>query len=233
MKEKPPRIELPSTSYRAVFRRRLKSIPIDEGDLFPWRASRDPYVVLLSEVLLQRTRGPNVAKRFSGILARLPDPESLATTSVTGIARTIQALGLRKRAPLLQRLGRTLIRDFGGAIPRTDEELTGLPGVGRYGANAVRCFAYDDRVAIVDAGIGRVIRRCLDLPSEKRVNQDHRLWTIAQALLPRNGHRRHNLALLAVADTFCRSRPRCDLCPLLPICAYGRRHAGGAEAMTR
>jgi A/G-specific adenine glycosylase len=206
-------VGLPSTAFRRAFRHRLRKVHVDEGLAFPWRASCEPYVILLAEVLLQRTRGPNVAKRFREIAHRAPNARSLAEMKIGEIQRLIAPLGLVKRAILLQRLGTALVEDFEGSVPDRPAELRSLPGVGPYAAGAVLCFAFARRTAIVDSGIARIIRRCLGLSASRRVNEDPELWSIAGALLPRRDYRRHNLALLAVADRFCRVRPRCGPLP--------------------
>ena len=220
---RPNEVAPPDSRFRIGFQEHLRSVDVDDGDLFPWRASRDPYVVLLAEVLLQRTRGQNVANHFQRILRELPHATRLARAEVDEIERVIAPLGLMKRAGLLKRLGAALLEEHAGFVPRSSQDLQRLPGVGPYGAGAVRCFAYGERTAIVDAGIARIIRRCLDLPTTRRVNEDPELWAIAESLLPRRGFRRHNLALLAVADRYCRVRPHCDPCPLRPVCRYGRK----------
>lgn len=219
---RPNHVVLPDADFRAAFHRQLRTVSVDEGKLFPWRASRDAYLVLLAEVLLQRTRGPNVARHFAAIIGQVPNATCLAHTPVDRIERAISALGLKKRARLLKRLGIELTERYDGSVPRRSDDLLKLPGVGPYSANAVRCFAYGERAAIVDAGIARVIRRCLNLPATRRVNEDRELWALAESLLPRRGVRRHNLALLAIADSYCRVEPRCDLCPLVQLCRYGR-----------
>lgn len=223
----------PTTPFRRAFRRRLHKVDVDEGLAFPWRASREPYEILLAEVLLQRTRGPNVARHFREILHRAPNAGSLAAMKVGEIQSLIAPLGLLKRAVLLQRLGRALMERFHGSVPDRSDELRLLPGVGPYAAGAVLCFAFARRVAIVDSGIARIIRRCLGLSARRRVNEDPELWSIAEALLPRRDHRRHNLALLAVADQHCRVRPRCECCPLRSLCNHGRDRAPAAVGTRR
>lgn len=221
---RPNEVAPPDSRFRIAFQKHLRSVDVDAGDLFPWRASRDPYVILLAEVLLQRTRGPNVAKHFRSIVEELPNAARLARSEVEEIERVIAPLGLRKRAGLLKRLGAELVDRYDGSVPRRSEDLLRLPGIGPYAASGVRCFAYGERAAIVDVGIARIIRRCLNLPETRRINEDPELWTVAEALLPSRGFRRHNLALLTVADRHCRVRPRCEPCPLLPVCRHGREH---------
>lgn len=205
---------------RREFRRTLRRVAVDDGRIFPWRASRDPYVVLLAEVLLQRTRGPNVAERFPAILLELPTPAALAAMSTKDLTHLIAPLGLHKRAPILARLGHEIVERHDGRVPEDHDELLKLSGVGPYAAAAVRCFAFDRRMPIVDVGIARILRRVFVLNDERRVNDDPVLWSIAADLLPVNDFRHHNLALLAVADAFCRVRPHCRECPLRDICQF-------------
>jgi A/G-specific adenine glycosylase len=213
---------LPTRSQRATFRRAMTRVEVEGGDRFPWRSSRDPYVLLLAEVLLQRTRGPNVAAHFERIVSEFPTAPALAMASISRIAREIAPLGLRKRATILKRLGEELVTQYGGVVPPGYEELLALPGVGPYAANALQCFSYGRRTAIVDAGIARILRRYFDRPHERRVNADRDLWALARLLLPAKGADRHNLALLTVAQNNCLTKPRCENCVLHSSCSFAR-----------
>lgn len=214
---------MPTSSQRSTFRRAMARVEVDVGERFPWRSSREPYVLLLAEVLLQRTRGPNVAAHFDRIVAEFPTVSELAGASVRRITRAIAPLGLRKRASILKRIGEELVARHGGVVPTKYEDLLALPGVGPYAASALQCFSYDKRTAIVDAGIARVLRRYFDRPDERRVNADRDLWALAQSLLPAKRVGRYNLALLTVAQNNCSTRPRCEDCVLYRSCSFARQ----------
>jgi A/G-specific adenine glycosylase len=212
----------PPPTSRAAFRRAMSRVDIDLGDRFPWRSSRDPYVLLLAEVLLQRTRGPNVAAHFKRIVSEFGSAADLAGASVDRIAAAIAPLGLKKRAAILKRMGEQLVHRHAGSVPTEYEELLALSGVGPYAANAVKCFGFGERAPIVDAGVARVLRRCFALPEDQRVNADSLLWGYARTLLPRKEVARYNFALLTVAQTNCLTKPRCTNCALNSACSFAR-----------
>lgn len=203
----------------------LDCVQFDSGLRYPWRMQSDPFAILLAEVLLQRTTGSHVARAYSAILRVAPTPTSFAAMDPTDLARMVSCLGLRKRVPVLSALAKSIIDRHGGIVPSQLDALMGLPGVGRYTAAAVRCFAFGLSEPLVDIGIGRVLRRALGLDdSGRRINEDQALWRMATRLLGRRNARSHNLALLAVANDFCKAKPKCSGCPLNGVCA-ARKHA--------
>jgi A/G-specific adenine glycosylase len=213
---------LPGRTQIRRVRERLGAVSADCGDRFPWRKETDPFAILLAEVLLQRTTGPHLAPRFGAILSAVPSPQALATMDPEQLGHIVSGLGLRKRVPVLIRLGKELTTIHRGRVPRSRQHLMRLPGVGRYTAAAVRCFAYAYREPIVDIGVARVLRRAFSIPQAGRINDDDQLWRVARRLMGRRSPRRHNLELLTVAQTFCRSNPACGGCPLSGCCAFAR-----------
>jgi A/G-specific adenine glycosylase len=185
---------------------------------FPWRESRDPYALLVGEVLLQRTRGENVVPVFETFVERWPSPSALARARTSSIASVIRPLGLAKRAPILKDLGKALV-DRGG-VPDMPEELLSLPGVGPYAAHAVPTFAQGQNLPVVDWVIARVLRRYFGLPDNRRPSADPDLWGLASRLA-RNGRARELwLGTLDFAAAVCKPRPLCPVCPLRDTCAY-------------
>jgi A/G-specific adenine glycosylase len=194
-----------------------------QGRSFPWRNSSDPYVVLIGEVLLQRTRGDLVEPVFREFIKRWPDARHLSRARERTIAQVIRPLGLAKRGPIIKRLGVELSqRD---APPTTPEELLELPGVGPYAAHAVPVFALGKQYPVVDWVIARVLRRYFGLTNELRPNQDQELWAIARRLIKTLPARDVWLGLLDFASEICRPRPRCQSCPLNRSCSYGRQQS--------
>lgn len=187
---------------------------------FPWRESRDPYTVLIGEVLLQRTRGDLVEPVFREFVRRWPTPQILGAAREESIARVIRPLGLAKRAPIIRRLAKELARR--GDVPTTPEELVDLPGVGPYAAHAVPVFALNEQLPVVDWVIARVIRRYFGLDNGARPNQDRDLWKRARTLLRNVEARMLWLGLLDFASEICKPRPRCEVCPLNRSCHTGR-----------
>lgn len=187
---------------------------------FPWRASRDPYTLLMGEILLQRTRGDLVEPVFRDFVRRWPSPEKLGLARQETIERVIRPLGLAKRAPIIKQLGKELVRQ--GKVPTTPEELLGLPGVGPYAAHAVPVFALDEQLPVVDWVIARVLRRYFGLPGRGRPNQDRDLWERARKLIRNAPARTVWLGLLDFAAEICKPRPKCEECPLNRSCRTGR-----------
>ena len=137
---------------------------------FPWRETRDPWRVLVAEVLLQRSRGKTAARVYQDLFDRWSTPASLAAAPEEDIRRVIQPLGLLRRAVSLKALAVRVV-DL-GEVPRTVDGLLALPGVGTYAANATAAVAYEIRAPVVDGVTARVYRRFFDLGSEKPPSVD-------------------------------------------------------------
>jgi A/G-specific adenine glycosylase len=193
-----------------------------EGRRFPWRDTNDPYVILVSELFLQKTTAAQVAKVLAVFLKRWPSIADLAMADVGDIEETIGGLGLRKRARFLKEIAARLLSDYGGKVPR-GEALTSLKGVGTYTANAVRCFAFGERVPVVDANVARVLRRYFGISGGKPAYADRELWELAGAILPARRYREFNYGLLDISAKHCRPKPLCTSCPLEPYCSYATR----------
>ncbi|GAI04625.1 unnamed protein product, partial [marine sediment metagenome] len=192
---------------------------------FPWReASRTPYEVLVAELMLQRTIAIKVGGVYETFLEKYPTPAALATASVAEMMGDIETLGLHAvRAKRFKELGRKILDEHGGEIPREKDALEALPGVGRYIANAVRCFAFGEDAALVDTNFSRVLGRVFygdekSLPPEKLDS-----WAFAQGLIPGGRCREFNYALLDFASLVCKAKgARHEACPVNDICAFVR-----------
>lgn len=193
---------------------------------FPWRNSRDPYEILVSEVLLVKTTRGQVQRMWHSFVDKFPDVDSLASADEEGLKAVIKPLGLEhKRARGLKEMARQLVSKRGGSVPDDKEELLGLKGVGRYVANAVLCFAFDQDAALVDTNILRIIHRCFSAGSDSaRPRNDMDLWGLVGRLMPVGKGREFNLAILDFANLVCTSKlPKCSSCPMGDICDYNMR----------
>lgn len=199
------------------FRRKIVRWHRTHAREFPWRSTRDPYRVLIGEILLQRTRGENAAPVFDDFTRRWPTLEAYWTATRDEIVDVIRPLGLEKRADYLVLLARRLqaIR----RVPLTPEELLELPGVGPYAAHAVPIFSTGRSLPLVDWVIARVLRRYFGAISDGRPNADRELWELASALASHGGARQLWLGVLDLAAEVCTSRPKCSTCPLQESCA--------------
>ena len=191
----------------------------------PWRRTRDPYAILVAEVMLQQTQVDRVIPKWYAWLERFPTLAELAASSRADAIRAWQGLGYNLRAVRLHEIARQAVAEFGGVLPRTVEDLLRLKGVGRYTAGAVACFAFEQPAAMVDTNVRRVLSRVFDLDPSK-------VEAFAQSVVPGHAAYAWNQALMDLGATLCRSRrPRCLLCPLLDECG-GPRSAGARRAKT-
>ncbi len=196
----------------------------------PWRLTRDPYAVLVSEVMLQQTQVERVRPRYEAWLRRWPTAASLAEAPAAAVIREWSGLGYNRRAVNLQRAGREALARFGG-VPVDEERLRSLPGVGPYTAAAVACFAGGRRTAALDTNVARVVARALLGKASARAPYGREAREAAEAWLPKRGARAHQLAVMDLGATVCKaSSPACEVCPLARGCAW--LAAGRPEART-
>jgi len=192
-----------------------------KGREFPWRRCREPYEILIAEIMLQRTKADQVVPVYLEFLKRFPDVQSLSRASTAEIAKYFSRLGLIHRAKLVKKLGRDLSKRFCGRIPNTVSDLRSLPSVGEYVADAVLCFAFDLDVSIVDSNVCRVIGRVFDLDSRGEARRDPRFKEIMDELLPAGKASKFNWAVIDLASIVCLPRkPLCPACPLNSKCRY-------------
>ena len=167
-----------------------------ERDL-PWRRTRDPYQILVSEIMLQQTQVVTVIPYYYKWLSRFPDFASLARASEDEVLRGWQGLGYYTRARNLQGTAKTIVDRHGGKFPRAVDQMQQLPGIGKYTAHAVASFAFDQSVPIVEANTSRVLARLFNLRRSIDSEQGRRiLWQHAASLLPKSAAADFNSALL-------------------------------------
>jgi A/G-specific adenine glycosylase len=192
----------------------------------PWRGSRDPYRIWVSEVMLQQTRVETVLRYFEAFLHRFPTVGSLAAAPLEEVLARWSGLGYYRRARQMHAAARAVVAR--GGFPSTAEELRRLPGIGEYTAAAVASMAFGERVAVLDGNVERVLARLLavaDDPRKRAVRR--RLGAATAELLDPQRPGDSNQALMELGATLCTPRrPRCPLCPLAPGC----RAAGEGDA---
>lgn len=197
----------------------LRWYSTEQRDL-PWRATSDPYAILVSEIMLQQTQVDRVLPKYQLFLTTFPTLTDLAQASTADVISAWVPLGYNRRAVNLQSIARQVIADYDGRIPDTIDELLKLKGVGRYTAGAIACFAYHKQVATVDTNIRRVLHRIflgLDLP-EPKLN-DANMLMFAEQVLPNSEAYNWNQALMDLGATTCTSsNPQCTNCPLQESC---------------
>ena len=199
------------------------------GRDLPWRKTRDPYAILVSELMLQQTQVASVLAYFERWMKRFPDLKSLAGAGEAEVLRMWEGLGYYARARNLHRAAKIIVQEFGGKFPRAPDRIRELPGVGPYTAGAVASFAFGIRAPIVDANIARVIARLRNIrqPIDSSAGQKL-VWDQAELLLPARGAaaRWHNAALMELGAILCKpGEPPCLLCPVKKWC--GAKDAAG------
>jgi A/G-specific adenine glycosylase len=187
----------------------------------PWRGSRDPYSIWVSEVMLQQTTVGAVLPRFGPFLDRFPDLETLARASEESVVAEWSGLGYYARARNLHRAARQIVKSHGGRMPREPDELRELPGFGEYMAAAVASLAFGVRAPAADANVTRILSRLHAIPGSP-ASQAHRrrIREAAAALLPEANPGDATAALMDLGQSICLPRrPRCGICPLTADCA--------------
>jgi A/G-specific adenine glycosylase len=197
----------------------------------PWRRTRDPWAIWVSETMLQQTRVETVIPYYERFLARFPTVEALAEAEPDELMSHWAGLGYYSRARNLQAAARKVAREHGGRVPDELEALRALPGVGPYTAGALASIAFDRPAAIVDGNVARVLARLLDLGLDVRSPAGQRaLWSEAEALAAGPAPGELNQALMELGALVCTPRaPACGRCPLARACAG--RAAGRAESL--
>ena len=197
----------------------------------PWRRSRDPYAVWISEAMLQQTRVETVVPYWERFLARFPDIHRLAAAEPDEVLGAWAGLGYYSRARNLQRAAQIVVEKHGGRLPDTAEGLLELPGIGRYTAGAVASIAFDRPEPVVDGNVARVLVRLHGIrESPKRPAVAARLWDLAADLARGPDPGDLNQALMELGALICTPRaPSCPACPLRRRCAA--RRDGDAEAL--
>jgi A/G-specific adenine glycosylase len=215
--------------YRA-FGRRLRAWYRRNGRDLPWRRTRDPYHVLVSELMLQQTQVSRVVPKYHEFLGTFPTLESVAAAAPAQVSEAWTGLGYYARARNLHRLAQTVTcpKRGTGSLPADAAALRALPGVGAYTAGAVASFAFERRAALVDTNVARVLRRVFAPEVDAKTGAGARaLWQIAEATLPRTGRATwtHNQALMELGALVCTARARhCGGCPVKPVCATHAAH---------
>lgn len=206
-----------SAALRKWFRR--------NGRDLPWRRTRDPYRVLVSEAMLQQTQVSRVVDYYERFLSRFPTLEHLAKAPPRRVRESWEGLGYYARARNLHALSRSVAE-----IPSEPAALVRLPGVGAYTAGAVASFAFERRAPLVDTNVARVLRRVFAPRADVRTaHGQKRIWSLAKAVLPRTGKATwtHNQAIMELGALVCTARKaHCVVCPVRTLCYTGIRERG-------
>lgn len=230
----PPSLSLAPSRLRRVHAGLLRWYEA-QGRRLPWRQTRDPYAILVAEMMLQQTQVDRVVPKYAAFLAAFPTIAALAAASRGAVIRQWAGLGYNRRAAYLHRIAQQVVADHDGKLPADPVILQTLPGIGRYTAAAVACFAAEAPVAVLDTNVRRVLGRVFldawlsdDEPTETPPERTG--WLLAEAALPPQTAYTWNQALMDLGATVCTAaRPACRVCPLAQVCAHHQRRLTTAE----
>ena len=181
----------------------------------PWRASRDPYRVWVSEIMLQQTRVAAVIEHYHEFLRRFPTVKKLAAAREASVLAAWSGLGYYRRARMLHAAAKVVAGERRGTFPETADDWRTLPGVGRYTAAAIASIAFGEAVAVVDGNVERVLQRIVG-----KAISGEQIWQQVESLLDRNRPGDFNQAMMELGATVCTPRaPACLTCPLVELCA--------------
>jgi A/G-specific adenine glycosylase len=207
----------------AVLRRRLAAWYARAKRDLPWRRSRNPYCVWVSEIMLQQTQVERVKDFFIRFMKRFPSVEDLAAANEEAVLKHWEGLGYYRRARQLHAAAKAIVSEHGGEFPRTVAGLMELPGIGRYTAGAIASIALDLPAPVVEANSRRVIARLAGHDKPVGGAGDEPIWALAAMLVPRKGAGLFNQALMDLGAMVCTpTRPLCDRCPVAVSCATRR-----------
>lgn len=193
----------------------------------PWRRTRDPYAILISEAMLQQTRVETVIPYYERFLEKLPSFAALAAAQTDDVMALWAGLGYYRRAANLQACARAVVERHGGKLPRDEKALLALPGIGAYTAGALRSIAFLEEAPIVDGNVVRVLSRLFRIEDGLGAARAE-VWRLAAALVRGSRPSDLNQGLMELGATLCTPRkPRCEACPLAARC--DARAAGDAE----
>jgi len=208
------------TEGKVFIRRRILSWYGRHGRPLPWRQTRDPYAIWISEIMLQQTQVATVIPYYQGFLKKFPTVTALSAASPDEVIKSWENLGYYHRARLMHRAAKAMVGVWGGKLPPNYDDLLGLPGIGPYTAGAIASIAFGKRVLALDGNAKRVYARLYAF--EQRLDGregEERISQLAQPLLPAKGAGTFNQAIMDLGATLCTPRtPACPLCPLNPFC---------------
>lgn len=189
-----------------------------KGRDLPWRKTRDPYAIWVSEIMLQQTQVATVIPYYQRFLESFPTVDRLAKSDLSKVLKTWEGLGYYSRVRNLHRASKIVLKQFKGKIPDNLSELLSLPGIGRSTAGAILSIAHNKEAPILDGNVKRVLSRLFAI-SENPKKTVNLLWEISESLIPKGRSNSFNQAIMDLGATICTPKdPLCNHCPLCRIC---------------
>lgn len=228
--KKPAAVTAFNAAQKQQLRRRLLAWYADHARDLPWRKSRDPYRVWVSEIMLQQTQVATVRAYFKRFIAAFPTVDDLAAADEQQVLRLWEGLGYYRRARQLHAAAKRIVADHASQFPPCVDELQSLPGIGRYTAGAIASIAFGLRAPILEANTIRLLSRLIAYRDDPAKAAGQRLlWQTATDILPRASVAEFNQALMELGSLICTPlEPKCDQCPLTAVC---RAYAADLQRM--
>lgn len=190
------------------------------ADPFPWRKRREPFLILISELMLMRTRADLVVNVFNDFIERYPSPEALLEAEASEVEAVLRPLGLVKRIPFFIKAAVYICENYPDGIPADRKSLKKIPGVGRYTADAVLAFAFNESIVPADVNVLRWLSRITGLQMTHQTKGSPELRALLPTLAPLGGRTAYKL--IDFIRDICRPRkPRCEVCPIVSHCHHG------------
>jgi A/G-specific adenine glycosylase len=207
------------TSKEKIQSKLLQWFEKNKRDL-PWRKTRDPYAIWVSEIMLQQTQVNTVIPYYQKFLKSFPTLRHLAKSDLSKVLKVWEGMGYYSRARNLHRASQIVLNHFHGKIPNTQKDLLRLPGIGRSTAGAILSFAFAKEAPILDGNAKRVLSRLFTVSSNPvKSKTEGLLWQISESLVPKGFSNPFNQALMDLGSMLCTPKePECDRCPLRRFC---------------
>lgn len=204
------------------FTEKILKFYLENSRSFFWREKKfNPFQILITELFLQRTRAETVDSKARDFIKRYSSPEHILSDSEKDIYDQVKDLGLgRRRTQALKEIAKYIHKELNGKIPQNKDKLLGIPHVGKYIANAVLCFTYNQKVEIIDSNVERVFGRYFGIEIVDRKKEREELEMLAKKLLPKKKIKDYNWGLLDFAALICTVKPKCNICSLNSRCQY-------------
>lgn len=188
---------------------------------YPWRFTKDPYKILISEILLHRTKAEQVVPIYIEFIDKFPSIEDLANVSYEEVKKIVYPLGLHWRTRLLKKMAAHIMNKYDGKIPIEREKLLLLPGISDYIASAFRCFVYGEPEVLLDTNTVRILGRVFGMKITDASRRSRQFKELYKAVLDKKHPREFNYAMIDLGALLCKpSNPKCSTCPLEKLCAY-------------
>jgi A/G-specific adenine glycosylase len=214
-------MRIPARKDINIFRRKIIDWYKKNGRVYPWRETKDPFRILIAEMMLRRTKADQVVPVYEQFFKEYPDVDSLAVAKQEALEEILYPLGLKWRTPAFRMVAREVRVKYHSRIPETREELTSLPGVGEYVAGAVLSIAYGKKEWLVDSNFVRIFKRYFGIKTSKEGRRDKHVIEIAKIYASGRDPGRATMGILDIAALVCKpGKPDCEKCTLIDRCHY-------------